>query len=227
PTAAADVATAVGGSAAHGGDPQFFTDSQRAVAVAKAAAERIVGPRGAVVPGQGDDLRPAGFDLLQHVLGVTLADRLPGWMRVAQGRLRYQWGPGRMDGQVQPADYGLDGDVEDLFGNPQDLLDPRMAAAADQDQAKAADIDHQRLFGDVAEPEQHPRQRRQHGHAGPDHPGVSGDRDIGARVVHAGRHVRWHPGWLQRPGGERERAAARRPQPAHMVEVQVGDHHGV
>src|SRR5689334_19596994 len=92
-------------------------------------------------------------------------------MRVAQDRLRYQRGPGRMDGQVQPADHGPDGDVEGLFGNPQDLLDPGVAAAADQDQAKAADIDHQRLFGDVAEPEQHPRQRRQHGHAGPDHPG--------------------------------------------------------
>jgi hypothetical protein len=53
-----------GGSAARGGDPQFFTDSQSTVAVAEAAAERIVGPRGAVVPGQGDDPRPAGFDLL-------------------------------------------------------------------------------------------------------------------------------------------------------------------
>src|SRR5689334_24371404 len=141
-----------GGSAARGGDPQFFTDSQSTVAVAEAAAERIVGPRGAVVPGQGDDPRPAGFDLLQHVLGVTLADWLPGRMRVAQDRLRYQRGPGRMDGQVQPADHGPDRDVEDLFGNPQDLLDPGVAAAADQDQAKAADIDHQRLFGDVAEP---------------------------------------------------------------------------
>src|SRR6185369_9389628 len=79
---------------------------------------RIVGPRGAVVPGQGDDPRPAGFDLLQHVLGVTLADRLPGRMRVAQYRLRYQRGPGRMDGQVQPAGHGPDRDVEGLFGNP-------------------------------------------------------------------------------------------------------------
>ena len=51
-----------GGSAARGGDPQFFTDSQSTVAVAEAAAERVVGPRGAVVPGQGDDPRPAGFD---------------------------------------------------------------------------------------------------------------------------------------------------------------------
>src|SRR6185437_1207661 len=143
-----------GGSAAHGGDPQFFTDAQSTVAVAEAAAERIVGPRGAVVPGQGDDPRPAGLDLLQHVPDVTLADRLPGRMRVAQYRLGYQRGPGRMDGQVQPADHGLNGDVEDLLGHPQDLLDPRVAAAADQDQAKAADIDHQRLFGDVAKPEQ-------------------------------------------------------------------------
>lgn len=47
-----------------GGDPQFFTDSQGTVAVAEAAAERVVGPRGAVVPGQGDDPGPAGLDLL-------------------------------------------------------------------------------------------------------------------------------------------------------------------
>src|SRR5260370_10748769 len=126
---------------------------------------------------------PAGFDLLQHVLGAGLADRLPGRMRVARYRLRYQRGSGRMDGQVQPADHGPDRDVEDLFGDSQDLLDPRMAVAADQDQAGATDIDQQRLFGDVAKPEQHPRQRRQHGHAGPDHPRVGGGRDIGARVA--------------------------------------------
>ena len=120
-----------------------------------------------------------------------------------------------------------DRDVEDLFGNSQDLIDPRMAAAADQDQAKATDIDHQRLFGDKAKPEQHPRQRWQHGHAVPDHPRVSGDRDVGARMLHTGRHMRWYPGGLQRSGGESERAAPHRPRPAHVVKVQVGDHHGV
>ena len=90
-----------GGSAVRRGDPQFFADPQGAVAVAEMAAERAIGPRGAVVPGQGDDPRPAGLDLLQHVPGVALADRLPGRMRVAEDRLRYQRGPGRVDGQVQ------------------------------------------------------------------------------------------------------------------------------
>src|SRR5260370_41266811 len=97
---------------------------------------------------------PAGFDLLQHVLGATLADRLPGRMRVARYRLRYQRGSGRMDGQVQPADHGPDRDVEDLFGNSQDLLDPRIAAAADQDQAKATDTAQHRPAGDVPKPAQ-------------------------------------------------------------------------
>ena len=78
-----------------------------------------------------------------------------GGCGLPSNRLRYQRGPGRMDGQVQPADHGPDGDVEDLFGNSQDLLDPGLAAAADQDQAKATDINHQRLFSDVAQPEEH------------------------------------------------------------------------
>src|SRR5260370_33451770 len=134
---------------------------------------------------------PAGFDLLQHVLGATRAGRLRGRMRLARYRLRYQRGSGRMDGQVQPADHGPDRDVEDLFGNSQDLLDPRMAAAADQDQAKATDIDHQRLFGDVAKPEQHPRQRRQPGHAGPDNPRGVGDR--GMRPRGGPLLMRWPP----------------------------------
>jgi len=55
---------AVGGSAAHGGDPQFLAGSRGVVAVGEVAAERSVGRWGAVVPGQGDDPGSAGVDLL-------------------------------------------------------------------------------------------------------------------------------------------------------------------
>src|SRR4029078_5072275 len=65
-----------GGSAARGGDSQFFTDSQGTVAVAEAAAERIVGPRGAVVPGQGDDPRPAGLRVPPHRARGAAASQL-------------------------------------------------------------------------------------------------------------------------------------------------------
>ena len=107
-------------------------------------------------------------------------------MRVAQHRLRDQRGPGRVHRQVQPADHGPEGDVQDLLGHRQDLLDQRMPAPADQHQAEPADIDHQDLLGDVPDPEQHPRQRRQHGQARPDHPRASRDRAIGPGVPHRG-----------------------------------------
>ena len=73
----------------------------------------------------------------------------------------------------------------------------------------------------------HPRQWRQHGQAGPDHARAGGDRDIGAWVLHGGGHVGWHAAGLHWFGGEGERPAAHRPQPADVVGVQVGDHHGV
>jgi hypothetical protein len=47
-----------------GGDAQFFPGAQGAVAVAEAAGERAVSPWCAVVPGQGDQLRAAGLDLI-------------------------------------------------------------------------------------------------------------------------------------------------------------------
>jgi hypothetical protein len=73
----------------------------------------------------------------------------------------------------------------------------------------------------------HPRQRRQHGQARPDHPRAGRDHDIGAGVPHRGGHVGRHPTRLQRFGGEGERPAAHRPQPTDVIDVQMGDHHGV
>lgn len=60
---------------------------------------------------------------------------------------------------MQPADHRADSHIRYPFGDPEDLLDPMMVTAVDQDQAEAADMDHQGLLGDVPGPEQPSRYR--------------------------------------------------------------------
>ena len=100
----------VAGSApGRGGDAQFFPGSQGAVAVAEAAGERVVGPWCAVVPGQGDELWAAGLDLVQHVLGVAFADRLPGRVGVRDDCLRTSGVLARWTGRCSPPTTALMG----------------------------------------------------------------------------------------------------------------------
>ena len=129
--------------------------------------------------------------------------------------------------QVQAADHSAGRDVQDVFGDAEDLLDRRVAAAADQDQPEAANVYDHGLLGDVAGPEQHAGQWRQDHHARGDHPGAGGRDDVGTRMVHRRGHVRWHSARFQWFPGEAERAAACCPDPADVIGMQVGDHHGV
>jgi len=93
------------------------------------------------VAGQGDQLRAAGRYLVQDVADVPLADRPPRWVGVAQYGLGHQRCPGRVHRQVQAADHGPDGDVEDLLGDAEHPFDRRVPAAADEHQSEAADVD--------------------------------------------------------------------------------------
>lgn len=74
-------------------DRECFSRPQRAVTVTKPAAKRIVGPRRAVVAGQGDQVRAAISssdmdDISSSDMGdIPLAHRGPRRVRVTQYRL--------------------------------------------------------------------------------------------------------------------------------------------
>jgi len=89
-----------------GADRDCFSRPQRAVTATEPVAKRIVGPRRAVVAGQGDQVRATGRYLIQDMGGIPLADRVPWRVRVAQYRLRHQRGADRAHRQVQSADHG-------------------------------------------------------------------------------------------------------------------------
>jgi hypothetical protein len=81
--------------------------------------------------------------------------------------LRHQPRTGRVHRQMQATDHRTDRYVQDHLGDAEHPLDRRVAAARDQHQSEAANVDHQRLLGDGAQPEQHPGQGRQHRAAHP------------------------------------------------------------
>jgi len=108
-----------------GADGDCFSRPQRAVTATEPAAKRIVGPRRAVVAGQGDQVRATGRYLIQDMGDIPLADRVPWRVRVAQYRLRHQRRPGRVHRQVQSADHGADRDVENLLGDAKHSFDRR------------------------------------------------------------------------------------------------------
>ncbi len=131
---------------------------------------------------------------------VTLpSERMP-WPRLPVVRCR-RAGSGR--GRQRSADHRADGRIEHMLGEPEDLLDPSVAAAGDQNQAESADVNHERLLGDRPE-EQHPWQRRKHSDAGRDDPRPGGRDDLATRVL---------PCWWARapaPRGSKARRERRR-----------------
>jgi hypothetical protein len=70
--------------------------------------------------------------------------------------LRHQPRTGRVHRQMQATDHRTDRYVQDHLGDAEHPLDRRVTAARDQHQSEAANVDHQRLLGDGAQPEQHP-----------------------------------------------------------------------
>ncbi len=131
---------------------------------------------------------------------VTLpSERMP-WPRLPVVRCRRA---GSGSGRQRSADHRADGRIEHMLGEPEDLLDPSVAAAGDQNQAESADVNHERLLGDRPE-EQHPWQRRQHSDAGRDDPRPGGRDDLATRVL---------PCWWARapaPRGSKARRERRR-----------------
>jgi hypothetical protein len=65
----------------------------------------------------------AGRYFVETMPGVAFADRPPRPVRRAEHRLRHQRHAQRMHRQIQPDQHAAYRDVEDLFGDAEDVLD--------------------------------------------------------------------------------------------------------
>ncbi len=128
-----------------------------------------------------------------------------------------------MHGQMEAAEDALNWHVERALSDSQHALNPRMTAAANEDEAKASNVDHERLLSDGSEPEHHLWQWRQDGNAGGDHARTCGQHNVRTVVTHRCGHVGGYPLGFDRLGRKGEGLAALTSQTADVVRVQMGN----